>query len=159
MDRRTTPSRGSAVGHIRHAVTSALREIAVSGLICLVLGGALTEVVAYLLTGSLPGTPTHVAAAVIALACGYGAAVTAALRAVLRSLGASMEWVLSEVERVAGGAIHEAESVLHVQPERPQEPGEPGEPVAARARGIGGSADGMASGLIGGIPAEPPRGA
>lgn len=155
MDRRTNPGRGSAFDHMRHAVTTALRDVVVSGLVCLSMGAVVTEVVAYVLTGVVPSTPTHIAAGVIGLMCGYAAAVTALLAAVLRSLGASMEWVIGEVERVAGGAIHEAESVLHVrQPEREVEPRAT---VAAPTRGGAGGSEGMASGLIGGIVADAPR--
>jgi hypothetical protein len=125
----------------------------VFGLIGVVVGVAATEAVGAALTGSVPTLPTHVAAVAIALLSGYGVAVTVAFSALLTGLVESMEWVVGEVERLAGGVVHEAEAVLHL-PERAG-PAAPGATVSARVGSVSGPSGRSSGGMIGGIQDEP----
>lgn len=152
MNRPQTSSPGSAFQHLRRTLFRALRNVIVFGLTGAVLGAAATEAVGAALTGSVPVLATHVAAVAVALLAGYAAAVTVAFSALLKGMVQSMEWVVGEVERLAGGAVREAESVLHL-PEHTA----PAAPVAAPAQvGTVSSPSGMPSGgMIGGIQDGP----
>jgi hypothetical protein len=129
-----------------------LRDIILFGLIGLTLGAIATEAVGVAMTGSLPALPTHVAAGVVGLLVGYAVAVTIAFSALLTGVVHSMEWVVDEVEHVAGGLVHQAESALRLPEYLP-----PAAPVAAPAGG-----DSMrvpaglsTGGMIAGIQDEP----
>lgn len=104
----------TAFHHLRRTLSRTVIDILLFGLIGVILGGVTTEAISAALTGSFPTTPTHVAAGVIAMLLGYAMALTVAFRALLRGITQSAEWVVGEVERVAGGVVHEAETVLHI---------------------------------------------
>jgi hypothetical protein len=135
---------------LRRTLTRALRDVVVVGLIVAVLAAAATEAAGAVLTGSLPTLPTHVAAVAVGLSLGYAAAVTVAFRALLGGIIEAMEWVVAEVERLAGGVIREAETVL-----RPSErSASPSTPLVAARAGTSGSTAGLSGGMIGGIEDE-----
>ena len=104
----------TALQHLRRALSRALLDIVIYGLMGVLIGIVVTEGIGWLLTGSAPSTPTHVAAAVVAALLGYAIVVTVVLRTLLTGLVQSAEWVVGEVERFAGGVVHEAESVLQI---------------------------------------------
>ncbi len=152
MTQPQTSAPRSAFQHLRGTLLHAVRDIIVFGLIGLALGAIATEAVGMALTGSLPTLPTHVAAVAVGLFLGYAVAATIAFSALLTGVVHSMEWVVDEVEQLAGGLVHEAESALRL-PEYPP----PAAPVAAPV-GIGGMSvpAGMsAGGMIAGIQDEP----
>lgn len=151
MHQSETSTSRSAFQHLRGTLFHALRDIILFGLIGLALGAIATEAVGMAMTGSLPTLPTHVAAGVVGLLVGYAIAATIACGAVLTGVVHSMEWVVDEVERLAGGLVHEAEAALY--PAERSMPAAPGEPLAGR--------DGMrapvgisAGQMIGGIQDE-----
>jgi hypothetical protein len=152
MKKPQTSSTHSAFQHLRGTLLHALRDIILLGLIGLVLGAIATEAVGVAMTGSLPTLPTHVAAGVVGLLLGYGVAATIAFSALLTGVVHSVEWVVDEIERLAGGVVHEAESALH--------PAE--QPILAAPAPTSARADGMkipvgiaAGQKIGGIQDEP----
>jgi hypothetical protein len=148
MNRQPTPSYEPPSRHIFRALRHALRDVLVGWFVFALIGAAATEAIGAYLTRSAPDLSTHIAAVAMALTMGYAAAVTVALRAVIRSLVGSMEWVAGEVERLTGRVVHEAESFVH-------ESGGPSalvpQPAGGRARGSGSASGGMSGGLIGGI--------
>jgi hypothetical protein len=142
----------TAFQHLRRTLFRALRNILVFGVLGFLLGAGVTEAVAVGVSGVYPPTTlTHVASAIIGVLLGYAIAVTIAFSALLTGLVESAEWVVSEVERLVGGVVHEAESVLHL-------PGElahgASAPVPAQVGGAG-PAGRPSGGLIGGIQDEP----
>ena|SRR5579864_1360389 len=142
----------TAFQHLRRTLSRTLLDMLVFGLIGVLVGGIATEAIGEILTRSVPTTSTHVAAGVIAALLGYAMAVTVVFRALLMGIAQSAEWVVSEVERVVGGVVHEAESVLHVP-----------EDIAHMSPVVAGAHEGSLSypaarplmGMIGGIPDEP----
>ncbi len=141
----------TAFHHLRHTLSHALLDILVFGLIGVIVGIAATEIIGWLLTGSVPTTPTHVAAGVVAALLGYAMAVTVAFRALLRGIAQSAEWVVDEVERLVGGAVHETESALHVP-----EGAAHASPAIVRehATSLSGSSERPAYSMIGGFQDE-----
>jgi hypothetical protein len=152
MNNPQPSSTHSAFQHLRGSLLHALRDIILFGLVGLVLGAIATEAVGVAMTGSLPTLPTHVAAGVVGLLLGYAVAATIAFSVLLTGVVHSVEWVVDEIERLAGGVVHEAESALH--------PAE--QPILAAAAPTSVGADGMkvsagmaAGRKIGGIRDEP----
>ena len=152
MNTPQTSSTHSAFQHLRGTLLHALRDIILFGLIALACGAIATEAVGVAMTGSLPTLPTHVAAGVVGLLLGYAVAASIAFSALLTGVVHSVEWVVDEIERLAGGVVHEAESALH-----PAEQSTLAAPVASLG-GAGGMRipAGIAAGqMIGGIQDEP----
>ncbi|HEX8732283.1 MAG TPA: hypothetical protein VF725_09530 [Ktedonobacterales bacterium] len=149
MQRSQIRSPQTALQHLRRALSRAVLDIVMYGLIGVFVGIAATEGIGWLLTGSVPSTPTHVAAAVVAALLAYAIVVTVVLRTVLAGLVQSAEWVVGEVERFAGGVVHEAESVLHI----------PEDTTHTSPAGVGAHAGDNSMPtqrrMIGGIQAEP----
>lgn len=154
MNMRQTQTPVSAFLHVRRTIGRALRNVLLTGLVFAVIGALLTEAVGAYLTRSYPTGPTHIAALVIALAVGYAAAVTVAFRALLTSIIQSMEWVVSEMEKVANRVIQQAETVI-----RPGEgTGGRSGPLSAPRTGLfSRSGAGLTDGVIVGVEDETPR--
>ncbi len=110
--RQQPVARPSAVAHLRTTVLRQLRTMVLVGLAFAAVGAAATEAVGAAIERSWPNVPTHVAAAVIALALAYGAVVTIALRATLAGVVGSLEWLGGQIEGMAGRVAHEAEALL-----------------------------------------------
>lgn len=158
MQKMSMASPMSALQHLRRTLFGALRGIFVFGLLGLLAGIAGTEAAGAILTGALPTLPTHIAAGVIGVLLGYALSLTVAFRALLLGLVQSMEWVVGEVERLAGGVVHEAESVLHLPQDVARAATSAIAPVPAPVGGTGasGASGGMPhGGMIGGIQDEP----
>jgi hypothetical protein len=145
MNTQRTGVQESAIKHVRQAIGHAVQTVFVQGLVCAVIAAAVTEAIGAYFTRSLPTVPTHVAAVALALALGYAAAVTAAFRALVGSLGASVDWVVYEIEQVAGRVVHEAESVSHQAGGAPSPSGATLPPPAGTANW---STDGLAGMVI-----------
>ncbi|HEY1390782.1 MAG TPA: hypothetical protein VGF38_19765 [Ktedonobacterales bacterium] len=113
MHQSQTSTSRSAFQHLRGTLFHALRDIILFGLIGLALGAIATEAVGMAMTGSMPTRPTHVAAGAVGLLAGYAVAATIAFSALVTGVVHSVEWAVDEVERVASGLAHEAETALH----------------------------------------------
>jgi len=148
MTQPQTSAPRSAFQHLRGTLLHALRDIILFGLIGLALGAIATEAVGVAMTGSLPTLPTHVAAGVVGLLVGYAVAATIAFGALLTGVVNSMEWVVDEVEHLAGGLVHEAESALRL-PEHAPPPAPVAAPVGGGSRSVpsGLSTGGMIAGI------------
>ncbi len=145
----------SGTQRVMRTLRQGVRNILLGWLAFALLGAVVTELMGWYLTRSLPTGPTHVAAVTIALLLGYAAAVTVAFRALLHSLVESVEWVGSELKRLAGRVFHEADTVTPPAAAR-----QAGLAVAASGRAATWSADGFSDGVIGGLvddsaPARP----
>jgi hypothetical protein len=149
MDTRNTRSRGSAFGHLRHAIFGAVRGVVLAGLAFAALGAIGTEAVGAYLAQGVPTTGTHIAAVALALILGYAAALTVAFRALLGGIIHGMEWVVGEIEHLAGGVVRDAESVLHLP--GGERGGRAGTTTATRGAG-GRSSGGLTGGVVGGVP-------
>jgi hypothetical protein len=148
MQRPSLTSPQSAFQQLRHTLGRALRNIVVFGLIGLIVGAGATEAVAALLTGAAPGPLTHIAAAAVGVLLGYAIGVSIAFRALLVGMVETTEWVLGEVQRLLGGAVHEAESVLRVPQELAREAVSA---VTSHESSLGGPVGGSSRSVIGGI--------
>jgi hypothetical protein len=81
-----------------HVVLATLGVMGLSALVVEGAGAALTQ--------TWPALPTHLAAAIVALALGYATIVTGLLRSLLHSLANVVEWMTGELEEVTDRAIH-----------------------------------------------------
>lgn len=151
MQRSQMNAPRTAFQHLRRTLSRAPLDVLVFGLIGVLVGFAATEAIGGILTSSVPTTPTHVAAGVVAALLGYAMAVTVAFRALLMGIVQSAEWVVGEVEGLVGGVVHEAESVLHL-PEDTTHVSPAA--VEAHAGSISGPAERPSQGMIEGIQDE-----
>ncbi len=151
MEHRVLKFMGTAAQHILHALRRAIWAMAVTGLIVALLAAAATEVIAFFLTKSFPTGPTHLAAAALAVAFGYAAAVTVAISEILMAIVKTIELLVQESEKLAEEAFKEAE-VLARKVE-----GEAvtlGRGAIGDAESLGRGIAGVAGGLVGGIAHE-----
>jgi hypothetical protein len=109
MENRIVSVLGSVAKHILHSLRRAFIAISIAGLSVAVVAGAATEGIAAFLTKSFPSGPTHLAAAAMAIAFGYAAAMTVAIVEILKGLVEAIELVVKETEKLAAEAVHEAE--------------------------------------------------
>jgi hypothetical protein len=101
---------GNVAKHILGSIERAIRAMAITGLIVALLVGLGTEATGYLLTHEING-PTHLAAAALAIAFGYAAAVTVAIGEILRGIIKGIEMIVEESEHLAQEGLHEAEVI------------------------------------------------
>lgn len=99
---------GNVAKHILGSIERAFRAMAITGLIVALLVGLGTEGAGYLLTHDISG-PTHLAAAALAIAFGYAAAVTVAIGEILRGIIKGIEMIVEESEHLAQEGLREAE--------------------------------------------------
>ncbi len=109
MESRMVGLLGTAAKHILHAFRRALRAVAVTGLVVALVVAVATEAIGAFLTHSFPSGPTHLAAAALAIAFGYAAAITVFMEEILRAMIKAIELIIEESERVAAQAVREAE--------------------------------------------------
>ena len=109
MEQRLVAVLGTTAKHILGGLRHALRAVALTFLIVALLAAAVTEVVASFLTHSFPTGETHLAAAAIAIAFGYAAAITVAIEEILRAIIKAVELIVEEAERVEKKAVAEIE--------------------------------------------------
>src|SRR5579883_3349287 len=96
-ERRLVTVVGTAAKHI---LVSALRTIVVTGIVVAVVVVIITEVVGAYLTKSFPPTgATHLAAAALAIAFGWAAAVTVAIGEIFIASIKVIELLIEEAEK------------------------------------------------------------
>jgi hypothetical protein len=152
MEHRVLKFMGSAAQHILHALRRAIWAMAITGLIVALIAAAATEVVSFFLTKTFPPSgPTHLAAAALAVAFGYAAAVTVAISEILYAIVKTIELLVQESEKLAEEAIKEAEVLARKAEEEAVKLGRGAiGDVESLGRGIGG----VAGGVIGGVAHE-----
>jgi len=151
MEHRVLKFMGTAAQHILHALRRAIWAMALTFLIVGLVAAIVTEVVAFFLTGSAPTGPTHLAAAALAVAFGYAAAVTVAISEILFAIVKTIELLVQESEKLAEEAFKEAE-ILARKPEG--EAVRLGRGAVGDAESLGRGVAGVAGGLVGGVVHE-----
>lgn len=111
MENRIVGVLGNVAKHILHALRRAFIAISVAGLSVAVIAAIATEAVAAFLTQNFPTGATHLAAAAMAVAFGYAAAMTVAIVEILKGLVEAIELVVKEAEKLGGEAIREVEKL------------------------------------------------
>jgi phage-related protein len=110
VERRIMTLIGHATKDVLHAFLRALRAVLVTGVTVFIVVALATEVIAALLTHTIPpGGLTHLVAAALGVAFGYAAAITVAIEELLRAMIKAIELAVAESEKLAGEAIKEAE--------------------------------------------------
>lgn len=99
---------GNVAKHILGSIERAIRAMAITFLIVAILVALGTEATGYVLTRDING-PTHLAAAALAIAFGYAAAVTVAIGEILRGIIKGIEMIVEESEHLAQEGLREAE--------------------------------------------------
>ena len=109
MEKRLVALLGTTAKHILHGLRRALRAVALTFLIVALVAAGATELIGSFLTHSFPTGPTHLAAAAIAIAFGYAAAITVAIEEILRAIIKAVEIIVEEAEKVEKKAVQEIE--------------------------------------------------
>lgn len=109
MDRRLAAVFGNIAKHILGGLRHALRAIALTFIIVLIVVAVATEVIAGFLTHSFPSGLTHLTAAALGLAFAYAAAVTVAMEELLRAIIKAIEMIIEEAEKLEKKAAEEIE--------------------------------------------------
>lgn len=122
MAKRQGRVKSSGAQHVLATIKSTGRTMILAGLLTGIIAALLVEGYGAYATGSFTTPSTHVFALGFALVCAYGAIVTVLLRGVIATLVDSIEWVSGEMQRIAGGIVQEAESVLHASDEHEAAP-------------------------------------
>lgn len=143
---------GTAAKHVLNASLRAVRAIFVTFIIVAILVAAITEGVGAYLTRSFPPTgATHLAAAALAIAFGYAAAVTVFVEEMLRAMIKAIELLVEESEKLATAAAHEAEKLAAAAA---HEAGVAGHAVVGDSQALGRGAAGLAGSIISGLSHE-----
>lgn len=159
MEQRLVALLGTTAKHILHGVRRALRAVALTFLIVALLAAAVTEVVASFLTHAFPTGETHLAAAAIAIAFGYAAAITVAIEEILRAIIKAVELIVEEAERVEKKAVAEIEVLGRKAEEEAvrfgraavTDAGAFGRTAVSDAGALSRAVTGVAGGVVGGI--------
>ncbi|HEV2405444.1 MAG TPA: hypothetical protein VGR88_08335, partial [Ktedonobacterales bacterium] len=93
MEKRLVAVLGTTAKHILGGVRHALRAVVITGFLVAVIVAGATEAVGAFLTKSFPTGPTHLAAAALAIAFGYAAAITVAIEEILRAIIKAVELI------------------------------------------------------------------
>lgn len=148
METRIVSLLGSVAKHILHSLRRAFIAISITGLSVAVVAGVATEGIAAFLTKSFPSGATHLAAAAIAIAFGYAAAMTVAIVEILKGIVEAIELVVKETEKLAGEALREAEKLGG---EAVRDAGRAGRAALGDAETVGRDAVGVVGGVVGGV--------
>jgi hypothetical protein len=111
MSREYTNAR--QIGDVRsllRTIRYAVGTILLTGLIFVVFGVLLIEAMSIVLTRTLPTIYVHLVAAAIGLLLGYAAAVTVALREVVRGVMGTLERIVTEIEHAGTQLAHSVET-------------------------------------------------
>lgn len=111
MSREYTNAR--QIGDVRsllRTIRYAVGTILLTGLIFVVFGVLLIEAMSIVLTRTLPTIYVHLVAAAIGLLLGYAAAVTVALREVVRGVMGTLERIVTEIEHAGAQLAHSMEA-------------------------------------------------
>lgn len=151
MEKRLVAVLGTTAKHILGGVRHALRAVVITGfIVALVVAGA-TEAVGAFLTKSFPTGPTHLAAAALAIAFGYAAAITVAIEEILRAIIKAVELIVEEAEKAEKKAVEEIEALARKGGE---EALHFGRATVSDAGTVGRGAAGLVGGVLGGIGHE-----
>lgn len=93
-----------------HTIRYAVGTVLLVGLIFVVFGVLLIEAMSIVLTRTLPTPYVHLMAAAIGLLLGYAAAVTVALREVVRGVVGTLERIVTEIEHAGAQLAHSVEA-------------------------------------------------
>jgi hypothetical protein len=163
MEKRLASMLGTSAKHILGALQRTFRAVAVTGLITAVIVGVATEGIAFGLTGKFPPSgATHLAAAALAVAFGYAAAITVAVEEILRAIIKTIELIVEESEKLAAAAIREGEhlvgegssEVLKLGRGALHEAGALGHGAVGAAETVGRDAAGIVGGIGGAVGRE-----
>lgn len=111
MEKRLVAVLGTTAKHILGGVRHALRAVVITGFFVALFVAAATEAVGAFLTKSFPTGPTHLAAAALAIAFGYAAAITVAIEEILRAIIKAVELIVEEAEKAEKKAVEEIEAL------------------------------------------------
>src|SRR5260370_6177370 len=112
MERQLLSLMGNATKHVLGGIVHALRAIVLAFIIVAVLAAGATVGLATVLTKQFPPSgPTYLAAAALAIAFGYAAAITVAVEEILRTIIRAFEVVIQEAEKLGKEAVQEAEKM------------------------------------------------
>src|SRR5215813_8168695 len=152
MERRLAKLLGNTAKHMLTGLQRAFRAVALTGLIVAIVVAGVTEVVGAVLTGQIPPSgPTHLAAAALAIAFGYAAAITVAIEEILRAIIKAFELVIQEAEKIGKEAITEVEKLGRAAA---HDAGAVGRTVITDAGALGRGVTGVVGGVIGGVGHE-----
>jgi hypothetical protein len=140
---------GTAAKHVLNAALRAVRAIFLTFIIVALVVALITEAIGAYITRSIPPTgATHLAAAALAIAFGYAAAVTVFVEEILRAMIKAIELIVEESEKLAVVAVHDVEkaagAVAH-------EAGVVTHAAGSDASALGRGAVSVASGIVGGL--------
>jgi phage-related protein len=149
VEQRLVKLLGTSAKHILVALERTFRAVALTGLITFIVILVGVEAVAYLLTHEFPPTgSTHLAAAALAVAFAYAAAITVALVEILRGIIRAIELIVEESEKLAGAALREGETLIR---EGGEEVGRVARGAISEAESIGRGVGGAVTGVVGGV--------
>ena len=152
MERQLLSVLGGAFKHILGGILHAIRAIALAFFIVAVLAAGATVGIATALTKQFPPSgPTYLAAAALAVAFGYAAAITVAIEEIIRTIITAFEAVIQEAEKLGREAIQEAEKVGRgalTDAERL------GHATLSDAGAVGRAVTGVAGSVVGGVGRE-----
>jgi hypothetical protein len=135
---------GSMSKHVLGGILHAIRAIALAFIIVALLAAGATEGIAAALTHQFPPSgATHLAAAALAIAFGYAAAITVAIEEILRTIIKAFEVVLQEAEKLGKEALGEAEKL--------------GRGALSDVGAVGRGVTGVVGGVVGGVGREAGR--
>ncbi len=109
MEKRLVAVLGTTAKHILTGLRRAFYAVFLTGIVVALIAAAATEVVGAFLTHEFPSGANHLAAAAIAIAFGYAAAVTVAIGEILRAIIKAVELIVEEAEKVEKKAVEELE--------------------------------------------------
>jgi hypothetical protein len=152
MEKQLLSLLGNSFKHVLGGIIHALRAIIIAGLATAVAVGGATEAIGSAVSQQFPPAGlTHLAAAALALAFGYAAAITVAIEEILRTIIKAFELVIQEAEKLGKEAITEAEklgrSAVH-------DAGAVGRTVITDAGALSRGVTGVVGGVIGGVGHE-----
>jgi len=152
MERRLAKLLGNTAKHMLTGLQRAFRAVALTGLIVAIVVAGVTEVVGAVLTGQIPPSgPTHLAAAALAIAFGYAAAITVAIEEILRAIIKAVELIIEEAEKLEKKA---AEELAALARGAEQEAVRFGHSAITDAGAVGRGVAGVIGGVTGGIGHE-----
>lgn len=151
MEKRLVAVLGTTAKHILGGVRHALRAVVVTGFFVALFVAGATEAVGAFLTKSFPTGPTHLAAAALAIAFGYAAAITVAVEEILRAIIKAVELIVEEAEKAEKKAVEEIEALARKSSE---EALRFGRGAATDAGVVGRGAAGLVGGVLSGIGHE-----
>lgn len=163
MERRLAKLLGTTAKHMLTGLQRAFRAVALTGLIVAIIVAGVTEVVGAVLTGQIPPSgPTHLAAAALAIAFGYAAAITVAIEEILRAIIKAVELIIEEAEKLEKKAAEEIamlarnaeQEAVKLGRTAVTDAGALGHTVVSDAGAVGRTVAGVVGGVAGGIGHE-----